>query len=89
MENIIILNIHILLLLPGGYREAPDSTGLSIILEVHRRLPAPVRLEVSAADRLQAAPSRTRGRTEHVCASRASLFQCKLRRLIFILVENQ
>lgn len=89
MKDIIIPSIHILLLLPRGYREALYSTGLSIILKVHRCLPAPVRLEVSAADRLQAAPSRARGQTEHVCASRASLFQCKLIRPRFKLVENQ
>lgn len=69
MKHIIIPSIHILPLLPRGYMEAPDSPDLSIILTVRRRLPAPVRLEVSAADRLQAAPSRTRGQMGHVCAS--------------------
>lgn len=69
MKHIIIPSIHILPLSPRGYTEAPDWPHLSIILTVRRRLPAPVRLEVSAADRLQAAPSRTRGQTVHVCAS--------------------
>lgn len=74
MKHIIIPSIHILLLLPRGDVGAPDSPGLSIILTVRRRLPAPVRLEVSAADRLQAAPSRTRGQTVHVCASAPHCF---------------
>lgn len=73
MKEMIIPSIQVLLLLPRGYREAPDSTGLSIILKVHGCLPAPVSLEGSAADTLQAASSRTRGQTEHVCASSVNL----------------
>lgn len=74
MKDIIIPSIHILLLLPRGYMKAPDSTSLSIILTVRRHLSAPAGLEVSAADRLQAAPSRTRGQTVHVCASAPHCF---------------
>lgn len=66
MKDINIPIVHILLLLQRGYREAPDSPSLSITLQVRCCLSAPVRLEVSTADRLQAAPSRTlEGRLRH------------------------
>ena len=65
---------HIFIIFPAftfcyycrGAGEAPDWPSLSITLQVRCRRPAPVRLEVSAADRLQAAPSRAlKGRLWH------------------------
>lgn len=59
MKDINIPSVQVLLFLQTGCKEAPNSPSLSITRQVRCCLCAPVRLEVSAADRLQAAPSRT------------------------------